>query len=248
MTGAEKVMRDEIMKSSGSRLPASTRRVGGNTYPAISATRQRGATLIVALVILAVVTLLGVTSIRSSSLELKMAASARDRSVAFQAAEAALLTIERNLMTAPPRRSALLPGCDPAAGVTDPQARCFVPECSLGHCFTGRFAGTTQNSDCRLADASGMIDQPWKNPDLWSQPESHAVVNVARTDLPTTSLEVKYLIEFMCFVLPQEITSLESNGDPFQEAVPLYRVTVLAEGEAQRASVMLQTTITVPEA
>ncbi len=241
-------MSNEIMKFCGKRLPVADRGIGGGVAYGAAASAQRGATLIVALVILAVVTLLGVTSIRSSSLELKMAASARDRSVAFQAAEAALLTIERNLMAAPPRRSALLPGCDPAAGVADPQAQCFVPDCSLGHCFTGRFAGTTQNSDCRLADASGVINQPWKNPDLWSQPESHAVVEVARTDLVDTSLEVKYLVEFMCFILPAEITSLESNSDPFKEAVPLYRVTVMAEGEAQRASVMLQSTITIPEA
>ena len=48
--------------------------------------RQSGTALVVSLIILAVVTLLGVTSMQSSNTELKLAASQRDRGVAFEAA------------------------------------------------------------------------------------------------------------------------------------------------------------------
>jgi type IV pilus assembly protein PilX len=51
---------------------------------------QTGAALIVALVLLVIVTLLGLAGLRNVTLEEKMAGAAYDRSIAFQAAEAAL--------------------------------------------------------------------------------------------------------------------------------------------------------------
>ena len=52
-----------------------------------SAGRQRGATLIVTLIVLVLITLIGVSSIRSTTMEEKMAGNSRDRDKAFQAAE-----------------------------------------------------------------------------------------------------------------------------------------------------------------
>ena len=51
---------------------------------------QQGVVLLVALILLIVMTLLGLTAMRSSSLEERMAAHSYDRSLSFQAAEAAL--------------------------------------------------------------------------------------------------------------------------------------------------------------
>jgi len=51
---------------------------------------QRGAVLLVTLVMLLLLTLIGLASMRLASLEERMAGNLRDRQVAFQAAEAAL--------------------------------------------------------------------------------------------------------------------------------------------------------------
>lgn len=51
---------------------------------------QRGATLIITLVMLVLITLLGVSAIRASTVDEKMAGSTRDRERALQAAEAAV--------------------------------------------------------------------------------------------------------------------------------------------------------------
>lgn len=51
---------------------------------------QRGATLIISLLLLMVLTLIGVTAMRTTTLEEKMAGNMRDQNIAFQAAEAAL--------------------------------------------------------------------------------------------------------------------------------------------------------------
>lgn len=52
--------------------------------------RQRGITLIVSMIMLLVLTIMGLSSIRDTSLEEKMAGNLRNSNVAFQAAESAL--------------------------------------------------------------------------------------------------------------------------------------------------------------
>lgn len=59
--------------------------------------REKGAVLIVALLFLVMLTLLGVTAMTGSTMEERMAGNARDTSVAFQAAEAALRDARRDL-------------------------------------------------------------------------------------------------------------------------------------------------------
>jgi type IV pilus assembly protein PilX len=65
-----------------------------------SAHGQRGAALIVALVFLIVLTLLGVSSMRTSTLQERMAGNLRDSNLAFQAAEAGLREAEQFLQAA----------------------------------------------------------------------------------------------------------------------------------------------------
>lgn len=59
--------------------------------------RQQGATLIVALIFLVVMTMLGIAAAQNSSLEERMAGNTRSRDLAFQAAEAALDHAQQNL-------------------------------------------------------------------------------------------------------------------------------------------------------
>jgi type IV pilus assembly protein PilX len=61
--------------------------------------RQNGSALIVSLTILLVLTILGVSAMRTTSLQEKMAGNARDNDVAFQAAESAIREAERFLDT-----------------------------------------------------------------------------------------------------------------------------------------------------
>jgi len=56
--------------------------------------RQRGVTLIVALIFLAILMLLGVTVAQTSSMEERMAGNTRDRDLALQSAEAALMAAD----------------------------------------------------------------------------------------------------------------------------------------------------------
>lgn len=60
---------------------------------------QRGAVLVVSLVMLAVLTMLGVSGLMSTSLEEKMAGNARDRNVSFQVTESGLRDSETWIAT-----------------------------------------------------------------------------------------------------------------------------------------------------
>lgn len=64
--------------------------------------RQSGVALFIALVILLIITVLGISGLQTTTLEERMAAGARDRDLAFQAAEAALAEGEAFIETLGP--------------------------------------------------------------------------------------------------------------------------------------------------
>ncbi len=63
---------------------------------------QRGITLVVALIFLVVLTLIAVTAAQNSGQEERMAGNTRNRDLAFQAADATLSYVEKNLTTISP--------------------------------------------------------------------------------------------------------------------------------------------------
>jgi type IV pilus assembly protein PilX len=74
-----------------------------------AARRERGATLIIALVFLVIMAMLGVTVANVTSLQEKMAGNTRDRDLALQAAEAALRDAQIRLATDVGFRTAAIP-------------------------------------------------------------------------------------------------------------------------------------------
>ena len=61
---------------------------------------HRGATLIVCLIFMLIMTVIGASALQSTTLQERMAGNARDTHAAFQAAEAALRSAERLLAAA----------------------------------------------------------------------------------------------------------------------------------------------------
>lgn len=84
--------------------------------------RQRGASLFIVLILLLVMTLLGLAAMRSTLLEERMTANLLDRSLAFQAAEAALR--EGEVVAANPATRAAVPGSGCSNGI------CSLPDAS----------------------------------------------------------------------------------------------------------------------
>ena len=82
--------------------------------------KQRGAVLVVALIFLVVMTMLILASIRGTVMQERMASNLYDRSLAFQAAEAALREGERYVLESSPKPTAA--GCDSAGNCSKPEA------------------------------------------------------------------------------------------------------------------------------
>lgn len=80
-----------------------------------TAGNQQGVALVMALVILVILTMLGISAMKSSSLELKMAAGLQDNTMAFQAAESGLVEAFRTVTLDP--NQAVTSNFSPASGV-----------------------------------------------------------------------------------------------------------------------------------
>lgn len=211
--------------------------------------KQGGAALVVSLILLAVVTLLGISSMKSSNSELKMAASMRDRGVAFEAAEAVLAVVEDRLALDPPIRENLLSNC---AG-----AECFNANCDNGLCFAGEYYLSSSEYECQTVytgsssgggkkgSSKGLDVEPvefWsdKTLDVWNNNARHKTVKV-----DSINQEVKYIVEFLCYVPRDEFTPFSEAAHENNNGAPLYRITALAEGNGGRATVALQSTYKV---
>ncbi len=82
--------------------------------------KQRGAVMVVALIFLLVMTMLILASIRGTVMQERMASNLYDRSLAFQAAEAALREGERFVLESSPKPSAV--GCDSSGNCSKPDS------------------------------------------------------------------------------------------------------------------------------
>lgn len=210
---------------------------------------QQGASLVISLVILAVVTLIGVAAMQNSTLDLKLVAGSKDRATAFQAAEAALAVIEQELATNPPGLDKLSNNCS--------GQNCFI-DCNnfnaaaatKGRCFQGIYLNGQGKANCVLGGKRAI--------DPLTQIKQGNFIAVP-SPLLKNNKAVQVLVEFMCFV---DKTSSNGNGSriSFEEnstsnaiealnnqLAPMYRVTAIAEGDALRSRVVAQTTFRLAE-
>ena len=206
--------------------------------------QQTGATLIVALVLLVIVSLFGIAGMRGTTLEMKMIASARDRAIAFEAAESTLRQVEKNIIDAPPT----------LAQIKEFPVGCVSAEDSSqkGFCFGGDFELESPYSTCSiLPDDTTEVVNIWASQDNWER-GNFAVENVPVSQSgegDAKMLETKFFVEFMCFTLKesglQATLDDKENGDGDLIYMPMYRITALAEGPGRRARVMSQAMVKV---
>lgn len=206
--------------------------------------KQQGAVLIVSLIILLVTTLLGVTAMQSTSLEMKMAKNVEERQRVFNAAEAALKRVE-NILAATPYSDADLNSATCSA-LSD-KSNCFDDACEGGLCFFGDSTAANQQ-DCEIY-AAGVPDYPvWdrnNSLNVWGDSTKHLTLPAIGAHMQ----DFKYIIEFQCFVdgLGTNYVSDPSTAAPINLGDSLYRITVLASDDGGRINIMLQSTYSTPD-
>lgn len=210
--------------------------------------QQSGAVLIVALVILAVATLLGVSVMQSATVETKMATNTQERAEALFAAEATLKYVEQEVI--PTITHADLSSsatCTPSINTT-----CFNPACTTGLCFGGTWDGNKQ-SECEFVPAGGVTGiQIWENSTLnvWNDNTKHKVHPGGLPGYGATP-PGKFIIEFRCFVDQIDDGSgtagtVADNGGSGAGDV-LYRITTRGTSRNSKLDAMVQSTFRAPK-
>lgn len=196
--------------------------------------RQSGAALIVALVLLAAISIVGVANMQSSTLEMRMAATSFERERSFVIVDAGLREAEYKLSTQMNLK------------ITDLQEdtctgdKCFDIDCPNALCFDGEFDSGMTEIECEVspdADSDERINF-WEQPTVWSTAGKYREIKIQEK-------VVKYIYEFLCFV---PAGSAPFNGDApanYNSGEPLFRVTAYLEREGDRAPIMLQSTVVV---
>lgn len=194
--------------------------------------KQRGVVLIVCLVILTVVTLLGISAIESSGMEMKMVTNTQERQLAFNAAETTLRQVESTIQAVGYSRIELQSGCVGAS--------CFNNTCANGLCFVGQWLVSDPQDQClRYTTANPPTVQVWEDPalDVWETAARHGTVAIAGN-----GNDGRFIIEFLCFIEPPGSTTAIAGdtGDV------LYRITAMGSSNSGRSEVVLQSTYRAP--
>lgn len=194
--------------------------------------RERGAVLIVALLFLVMLTLLGVTAMTSSTMEERMAGNARDNSVAFQAAEAALRDAKRDLDSYPtgaqlPHPTRGLPKDWPLNianfGVSFTDATCNGAAGGQGLCLPTAYVG---GENARLPPVPAAYS-------FLAAPSVRYGQFTGAPQLQGVSNQPRYLIELFCLV-----AGSEGLSNPV--ACNFFRVTAVGYGASPNTIVTLQ--------
>ena len=196
--------------------------------------KQQGVALVVSLILLVVVSVLAMSSSYRVNAELKAVGGIKERSVAFQAAEAALAIVEQQLASTPPPLEMLLSTCTGSG--------CYSASCKEGLCFSGEYLTTDSQYECK-AQQSSTTQKPipvWRDPalDVWNKSALHKTLEVS-----AVSTKVKYIVEFLCYVRKNQTSQFNADTeDNKKNGVPLFRITAMAESDSGKAKVALQST------
>lgn len=191
---------------------------------------QSGAALIVALVLLGGITIIGLSNMQSSTLEMKMINSQAERQENFAIAESALTAVETFLSGGLNLDDLDLYTDDCSDG------KCFETDCTGGLCFAGSYENASGHTkaDCEVAPTADVAlrENPWEDESIWEDATYHRTISVDPS-LP----DAKYIIEFLCFIGVDHYTDPTASSSD-----PLFRITVLYEASERAQPIMLQST------
>ncbi|MCK4951762.1 MAG: hypothetical protein KAS48_08080 [Gammaproteobacteria bacterium] len=184
--------------------------------------RQQGAVLVISLIILLIMTMLGVTAMRSTIMEEKMAGNMRDRSMALQASEAAIRAAET-----------LIEGLATTSAFTD-----TVESDGL---FEGRGDQTNYNSPLPNTDGSvkGYTDAAF-----WANGYAKTLEAYSSGTVGGVSTQPRYFIEYLgdtesggssSLNQGQGAGSLKSSSD-----ISMFRITSRGTGGSDNAHVIIR--------
>ena len=189
--------------------------------------RQSGAALITGLIFLVVLSMIGVTAARMSTLEERMSGNMRDRSIAMQAAELTLRDAERDVSNSVSASSRSI------VGITSFVADCGASTTSTieddGLCYNGPNGYATAIwNDANWTDTPSATDPASVPYGLFTTRAAGDDESDSTKAIPIVSAQPRYIIEGIRKTPP-------GSGEVFY-----YRITVRAQGANSNTVVWLQ--------
>jgi type IV pilus assembly protein PilX len=195
---------------------------------ATPATRQGGVALFFSLVILLLVTLLGVASVQTTSMEERMSRNSRDVNIALLAAESAIKDAETQIETLGDAQAAA--EADAAVNGTP------VPAVLADYVAAGaNNNGFYVEADFDVASNSSTVD--------WDAPGGS--YKVAPTVISGVAAQPKYIIEYVKTVNVAERDRLNINNvgqSVITGQTQIFRITAISSGGSVDATAMIQST------
>lgn len=176
--------------------------------------RASGSALAICLIFLLLVTILGMSVIKTTTLQDKMAANTRDKDLAFQAAEAALKAAEAVLSSKP-------------YSVAD-----FSADCDGGLCAMPAAGAAVRWEDPNICGSGKPI---------WSCAKSSAVSD--KVDAKIHAQQPRYFVELLDLIDTRDDLNMVNIGEAILgDIIGIFRVTAIGYGGSANATVVLQTT------
>ena len=191
------------------------------TAPALPA-NERGTLLIVVLFILLVTTILGLSAMAATGLEMQMSSNSREQLVVREAAEYVVTQVINEIQAQHgfSKNSLINYNCDPL---------CFDENCTGGYCFFGAASGDpTSWASC----LPGLpLAEPAHTSAVWVDNSGrHNKVVVADPEV-----SVKYIIEFRCYAALDDSLAMSDTNN-----TKVFRITTLVTSKNERSRVMLR--------
>lgn len=183
--------------------------------------KQQGALIILTLLILIVVSMLGMSAIDSTGLEMKMSSNSRLQQEAFEAAEYTLSWVENNIKES---------GYFSAVSINNQTgcgSVCFSASCTNGYCFQGNVG------DWGTCHTGTQTTEFYEDATVWSTAAKHKTLDIENTDITAS-----YIIEFWCYTARQPDAPIDAGN-----FTHMYRITAYAVGEGGKARAMLRSVI-----
>ena len=180
----------------------------------ITRDRQGGVVLFMSLIMLLIITVLGLSSVQTTSMQERMARNSRDANLAFQAAESAIKDAET-----------IVEDFASLAAFDDADAN------QNGLYYEAAF---DEVNNWRSIEDGGLVD--------WESPDGDYLT--ADTSISNVAAQPKYIVEHVKTVVSDEDRlNLDNVGqDTGSGRAQIFRVTVYGTGGTETAHVMIQST------
>jgi len=184
--------------------------------------KQQGALILVTLIILLVISMLGMSAVDSTGLEMQMSSNSRLQQQTFEAAEYTLSWVENNLATTGYfSKASITNNTNDTAGEGFCGTVCFSSACTNGYCFNGTYTPGALWNTCALGVPA---TEPNADAGLWADGSGkHRTM----------------AIEFSCYTAKDPAQDINLVGNQAR----VYKITAYVVGEGGRARVMLRSAV-----